>query len=255
MALGAAATGGPHVMLAHFHPSPRVTFSRAIGRLPFDDYNGRMQYLIAFVLLCLLAGPVRAQGFEDGARAYKHEDYAAALGHWRPLAVEGHTAARFGLSILHSLGLGLPRDHLAGLTLFVESFKDERKPPPDHGEALRFWRRTAERGDPGAQYLLGLMHNWGRGVPQDYFAAVSWYHRAAEQGVAVAQTLLAAMHENGDGVPQNPIQAYKWYSIAAALGYKKAAASRAFIARQMTPEDILQAQRLSRAWLVKYRRK
>ena len=212
-----------------------------------------MRQLSAIVLLCFLAAaPAVAQGFDAGARAYQRGDYAAALGHWRPLAAQGHTAARFGLAIMHSLGRGLPRDHQRGLTVFVESFESGAGLPPDHDQALQFWRQTAQAGDPGAQYLLGLMANWGRGVPQDYFAAVSWYHRAAEQGAAVAQTLLADMYDKGDGVPRNRVAAYKWYAVAAARGYAKAEDSRAFIAEQMAPADILLARRLASAWLAEH---
>jgi TPR repeat protein len=210
-----------------------------------------MRYLFAILLLCLLAAPVRAQDFDAGARAYQRGDYAAALGHWRPLAAAGDTAARFGLAIMHSLGRGVARDQPRGLTIFVDSFESGTGLPPDHPAALKFWRQAAQRGDAGAQYLLGLMHNWGRGVPRDYFAAVSWYHRAAEQGAAAAQTLLADMFHKGDGVPRNRVEAYKWYAIAAAKGDAKADDSRAFIAQQMRPDDILLAQRRARAWLAR----
>lgn len=241
-------------MLGQFAQLRSVTIGRVVGSTAAWAYNSRMRHLIAIVVLFVLAAPAGAPGFDAGARAYLHGDYATALSHWRPLAAQGHSAARFGLSIMHSLGRGLPRDQLKGLTVFVAAFESDGAAPPDHGEALQFWRHTAVGGDAGAQYLLGLMYNWGRGVPQDYFAAVSWYHRAAEQGAAVAQTLLADMYDKGDGVPRNRVEAYKWYAIAAAGGYAKAADNRAFIAQQMAPAEVAQAQRLSRAWLARHPR-
>ena len=36
----------------------------------------------------------------------------------------------------------------------------------DYAEAVRWYRETAEVGEPEAQYNLGVMYNFGRGVPQ-----------------------------------------------------------------------------------------
>ena len=56
------------------------------------------------------------------------------------------------------------------------------------------------------------------------------------------------MYSNGHGVTQNIVQAHKWYSLAGANGHTKAAAYRDTLAKQMTPAQIDEAQRLAREW-------
>ena len=55
----------------------------------------------------------------------------------------------------------------------------------------------AEQGDAEAQISLGIMYDYGRGVPEDDTEAVKWYRKAAEQGVAKAQYNLGVMYTNG----------------------------------------------------------
>jgi TPR repeat protein len=48
-------------------------------------------------------------------------------------------------------------------------------------------RVRAERGDAKSQWALGAMYYYGRGVPRDYGEAVRWYRKSAEQGYPQAQ--------------------------------------------------------------------
>jgi uncharacterized protein len=91
------------------------------------------------------------------------------------------------------------------------------------------------------------MYENGRGVPQDYAAAAGWYRKAADQGDAGAQFLLAAMYFTGRGVPQDFVIAHMWSNLAAASGNYNAA-YRDFIAAKMTPAQIAEAQKLAREW-------
>lgn len=93
-----------------------------------------------------------------------------------------------------------------------------------------------------AQYMLGVMHANGEGIPQDYSEAVSWYYLAAQQGHAGAQNNLGVMYYRGRGVPANLIRAYKWLSLASAGGDTTAAANSKVVAAHMTPKQLEQAQ-------------
>jgi hypothetical protein len=84
----------------------------------------------------------------------------------------------------------------------------------DYQGAVQIWRPLAERGDPRAEYMMGLVFNLGRGVTRDNAAAVQWYQRAANHGVAAAQVNLGTMYANGDSVPQDYAQAIKWWRKA-----------------------------------------
>ena len=52
----------------------------------------------------------------------------------------------------------------------------------DYGEALRYYLRAANAGEPASANALGLMYELGRGIPRDSEAAVAWYVRAANLG-------------------------------------------------------------------------
>jgi hypothetical protein len=93
-----------------------------------------------------------------------------------------------------------------------------RSKPPDHVNAVVWYRRAAELGHARAQNDLGWLLQNGWGVPRDDAQAVHWYRQAATQGYAIAQTNIGWMYQNGRGVPRDYAQAVKWYRLAAAQG-------------------------------------
>ncbi len=122
----------------------------------------------------------------------------------------------------------------------------------DYATALKEWRPLAEQGDATAQFNLGVMYNFGQGVPQDYQEAVRWYRLAAEQGYAPAQFNLGFLYDKGQGVPQDYVQAHMWYNLAAAQNQEQATSMRDGLAEKMTPEQIAEAQRLAREWMAQH---
>ena len=88
------------------------------------------------------------------------------------------------------------------------------------------------------------MYANGEGVLKDDKAAVKWYRRAAEQGYADAQFNLGVMCHTGDALPKDYVAAYAWYSLAAFDGDEIGAESRDEVAKQMTPEQIAEANKL-----------
>ena len=91
--------------------------------------------------------------------------------------------------------------------------------PQDFEEAFKWYRKAAEQGDVRTQTHLGYCYANGEGVPQDFEEAVKWYRRAAEQGDAVGQTNLGHCYDNGEGVPQDFEEGFKWYRRAAERGH------------------------------------
>ena len=51
----------------------------------------------------------------------------------------------------------------------------------DYALAISQARPLAERGNAVAQGLLGVMYEYGQGVPKDYREALSWYRKAANK--------------------------------------------------------------------------
>ncbi len=113
-------------------------------------------------------------------------------------------------------------------------------------------RQSAEEGDSDAQYALGLMYVRGDGVPQDDAQALAWLRKAAEQGDVRAQNNVGFMHATGRGVPRDNVEAYKWLTLAASrvTGEDKPRfeEARDTLAKQMTPAQLAEAQRLAGEW-------
>ncbi|MSP51010.1 MAG: sel1 repeat family protein [Alphaproteobacteria bacterium] len=108
---------------------------------------GTMRSLrLAFVLLAMLLPPIAAEAgpYEDGAAAYKRQDYANAYRLWRPLAARENSRAQFNLGVMCDKGLGLGQND---------------------AEAAKWYRQAAENGVTQAQSNLGFMCANGKGVP------------------------------------------------------------------------------------------
>ncbi len=101
--------------------------------------------------------------------------------------------------------------------------------PADFFRAPSEWRRMAEQGQAEAQYNLGIMYEYGRGVRQNDVEAVKWYRKASVQGLSIAQYKLGIMYDNGWGVPASDTEAVRWYSNAAERGHPLAQHDLAFM--------------------------
>ncbi len=84
------------------------------------------------------------------------------------------------------------------------------------------WERLARNGDTEAQFVLGLLHNDGVGVPLDYEKAFFWYQKAAQQNHIDAQYNLAHLYLSGNGVEKDLTQAIHWWQKAAQNGHVRA---------------------------------
>jgi uncharacterized protein len=113
----------------------------------------------------------------------------------------------------------------------------------------------AEQGYAEAQFNLGVRYDNGQGVPQDYKEAAKWWIKAAEQGDARAQSSLGVMYAKGEGVPQDYVRAYAWGNVGSANGSDNGSDLRDLVAKEMTPEQIAEAQKLSKVWFEKYQPK
>lgn len=167
-------------------------------------------------------------GFTEGANAYNAKNYALALKEVTPLAKKGHADAQHLLGLMYYMGRGVARDYK---------------------QALTWHRKAAMQGKSDAQYVVGAMYYTGNAVPQDHKTAISWFRKAAEQGHAEAQHALGLMYRyHAAGLPQDVVLAYMLWNLAAASGNANAVEQRAAIARRMTPEQIDEAQAMSRSW-------
>ena len=89
----------------------------------------------------------------------------------------------------------------------------------DYATALKEFRPLAAGGDAEAQYRLGRMYEFGRGIAADMPQAMIWLRKSAAQENASAQTELGAIYASGfGGVPQDDAQAVAWFQKAANQG-------------------------------------
>jgi len=80
----------------------------------------------------------------------------------------------------------------------------------------------AAAGDAQAQFALGNYYFDGRGVAQDYGQALTWYRKSADQGYAPALNQLGYMHQHKFGLPRDYKRALNYYRLAAKKGYAQA---------------------------------
>ena len=101
------------------------------------------------------------------------------------------THSIFAIALLISLAVPVwSQDYDKGLEAFQAG---------DFDTALNEWRQLAEQGHARAQYELGNMYEYGRGVGQNDADAVKWYTKSASQGLVLAQYKLGVLYENGWG--------------------------------------------------------
>jgi uncharacterized protein len=93
---------------------------------------------------------------------------------------------------------------------------------PNGRESIRLLTEAAEKGYAHAEYEIGRIYLYGRGIPADYAKALVWETRAAEQEDPRAQRDLAFMYERGFGVPADLAKAAEWNRKAAANGNPEA---------------------------------
>lgn len=115
-------------------------------------------------------------------------------------------------------------------------------------EELDGIRKSSEKGDAMAQFNLGYCYFYGQGMPKDQVTAVKWLRLAADQGNTAAQHVLGLCYSTGEGVAKDNVTAYMWLNLSAAAGDPSWSKSREAVSRQMTKEQIGEAQRLSREW-------
>lgn len=158
---------------------------------------------LPLIAASMLGLPAHAD-VKDGVDAWQRGDYQGAVAQWRPAALAGDADAQFNLGQAYKLGRGVPADlvqaeawyrraakqgHLQaednlGLVLFTANRRDE---------AMPFIIRSAERGEPRAQYVLGTAHFNGDLAPRDLPRAYALTKRASDAGLGIASARLAQL--------------------------------------------------------------
>ncbi len=82
----------------------------------------------------------------------------------------------------------------------------------DDAKAVLLFDAAAKQGEKNSQYMLAFaIINGMGGILPNWTAAIPWLEKAAEQDVVKAQFLLANAYVAGSGVTADPERAASWY--------------------------------------------
>jgi uncharacterized protein len=149
------------------------------------------------------SGPAHAD-VKAGVDAWSRGDYPLAVREWRGPADKGDADALFNLGQAYKLGRGVKADLGRAETLFGQAAAKGHLHASDLYGLLLFQRgereraipyviAAAERGEPRAQYLLGVAHFNGDAVPKDWVRAYALTSLAVQADVPQAKNALARM--------------------------------------------------------------
>ncbi|MBX9796425.1 SPOR domain-containing protein [Sphingomonas sp.] len=161
---------------------------------------------IALPLLLALSATPSLADVKAGVDAWQRGDYRRAIEEWRPLAVAGDADAQFNLGQAYKLGRGVPVDpalaeqwfgkaaaqgHPQAETNYALALFQNGK----HAEAVPWLEKSAGRGDPRGQLVLGTMLFNGDSVQKDWVRAYALMVRASSTGLPKASETLGQMDQ------------------------------------------------------------
>jgi len=153
--------------------------------------------------LALLAGPALAD-VKAGVDAWSAGDYTRAVVEWQGPAAAGDADALFNLAQAYRLGRGVEPDNARARRLYEEAAQlGHVKAADNYGlmlfqegeqeKAMPLIRAASDRGDPRAQYVLGLSHFNADFAPRDWVRAYALMTLANGAGLPQARDALTQM--------------------------------------------------------------
>jgi uncharacterized protein len=194
--------------------------------------------MMAF-LAVIAASPALAD-VKAGVDAWTRGDFSAAVKEWQEPASKGDADAQFNLGQAYKLGRGVKQNLAKAEELYSKASAQGHLQASDNYGLLLFQRgeRTkalpyvaaaSERGDPRAQYLIGLAHFNGDLLPKDWVRAYALLSLARQAGLPMAAGALAQMDQH---IPLEQRQQ------SVPLAQELAAQAEATRARQLAAVDL-----------------
>jgi len=162
--------------------------------------------LIAALLAGAALGPatLASADVKAGVEAWERGDYARAVAEWKLDAARGDADAQFNLAQAYKLGRGVPADLQQAENLYrLAAERGHIQAADNYGiilftggkkaEAIPWLEKSAARGEPRAQYLLGTATFNGDEVTRDQLRGYALVSRASQAGLAPAAKGLAEM--------------------------------------------------------------
>lgn len=129
-------------------------------------------------------------------------DMKSAAKYYQLSSDQGYFESTVELSECYAHGHGVEKN--------LEKAIELLKSVPDLGPAIKYFERLSERRDSKSDYMLGLFHHRGIGVPMDMKKAIYHYRRAANrQHVEAERALREICHDQSKrqlvGVAKTPV--------------------------------------------------
>jgi TPR repeat protein len=178
-------------------------------------------------------------------------NYGKAEEWFHKAADQGHAGAQLWLGYMYDPENGVFRREEEAEILYGVK-------PSFPIDAEKWYRKAAEQGLAQAQLELAWYYMRGYGSLGGSEEQFKWLAKAAEQNVAEAQWHLGHAYRVGVdvcGIEKDLVRAYMWFDLATAsdsTGIGKAAVkSRDAVAREMTQDQIQDANSLIQKWKAK----
>jgi cell division septation protein DedD len=158
---------------------------------------------LGVAVLALMAAPALAD-VKAGVDAWSAGDFSRAVVEWQGPAAAGDPDALFNLAQAYRLGRGVEIDNARARKLYEQAASlGHVKAADNYGlllfqegeqeKAMPLVKAAAERGDPRAQYVLGLSHFNADYAPRDWVRAYALMTLANGSGLPQARDALAQM--------------------------------------------------------------
>jgi uncharacterized protein len=161
------------------------------------------KYLVSLAISALMASPALAD-VKTGVEAWGRGDYKMAIKEWRPLAINGDADAQFNLGQAYKLGRGVEVDLAQASDWYRKAAMQGHLQAEDNyglvqfqlgarDKAMPYIEKSAARGEPRAQYILGTALFNGDMITKDWVKAYALMTRAAASGLSPATASLTQM--------------------------------------------------------------
>ncbi len=160
----------------------------------------------AFLALVSLVTASALADVKAGVDAWTRGDFPAATAEWTGPAAHGDADAQFNLGQAYKLGRGIKQDLAMAEEMFGKAAAQGHMQAADNyglllfqrgerAKALPYISAAADRGEPRAQYLLGIATFNGDNVPKDWVRAYALVSLAQQAGLAQAAAALTQMDQ------------------------------------------------------------
>lgn len=161
-----------------------------------STFTDRLMAGAAALAVMIVAAPLSAN-VQAGKDAWSAGDYARAVSEWQEPAANGDPEAQFNLGRAYRLGQGVEENLQRARELYRAAARAGHVEAADHyglllvqlGEpdlAMPYVIAASDRGDPRAQYVLGLAHFNADFAERDWVRAYALISLAEDAGLPQA---------------------------------------------------------------------